>query len=30
MKSKCEFKDDMLNEGDIIPDEDLITDEKEE
>lgn len=30
MEQKCEFKEDMINEGNIVSDEDLITDEKEE
>lgn len=30
MKTKCEFKKDILNKGNIIPEEKLIKDEKEE
>lgn len=30
MEQKYEFKEDMINEGNIVSDEDLITDEKEE
>ncbi len=30
MNQKCEFKEDMINEGNIVSDNDLITDEKEE
>lgn len=30
MDQKCDFKEDMINEGNIVSDKDLITDEKEE
>lgn len=30
MEQKCEFKADMINEGNIVSEEDLIHDDKEE
>lgn len=30
MEQKCNFKEDMINEGNIVSDKDLITDDKEE
>lgn len=29
MDQKCDFNGDMINEGNIVSDKDLITDEKE-
>lgn len=30
MNQKCDFKEDMINEKNIVSDKDLITDDKEE
>lgn len=30
MEQKCNFKEDMINEENIVSDKDLITDDKEE